>query len=60
MTRIDPSLVRTDRLRSLPKPGAAEGVAGDPTRSSAEIGAHGVELIVNRTAAAIRTAVASR
>lgn len=51
---LDPSLVRGDRLR----PG--EGDNGDPTRSSAALGAQGVELIVTKTIEAIRRATERR
>lgn len=45
-----PSLVRTDRLASGKKLGPSDGVyGGDPTRSSAELGQLGVDLIVNGT-----------
>jgi creatinine amidohydrolase len=47
---VDPHLVRTDRLQ----PG--DGAKGDPTRSSAELGQLGVDLIVTRTVDAIRKA----
>jgi creatinine amidohydrolase/Fe(II)-dependent formamide hydrolase-like protein len=47
---VDPHLVRTDRLQ----PG--DGAKGDPTRSSAELGQLGVDLIVTRTVDAIRNA----
>lgn len=60
MLALDPRLVRTDRLRSGGKLGSAEGVYGDPRRSSAELGQLGVEIIVTQTAAAIRKAVARR
>ena len=49
---LDPELVRTDRL----KPG--EGVNGDPHRATAELGALGVDLVVNETVVAIKQAVA--
>src|ERR1051326_2058573 len=52
MMALDPELVRTDRL----KPG--EGVNGDPHRATAELGALGVDLVVNETVAAIKQAVA--
>jgi creatinine amidohydrolase len=52
MLATDPRLVRADRLH----PG--EGVHGDPRRSSAELGQLGVDLIVTRTAEAVRKAVA--
>jgi creatinine amidohydrolase len=54
MLALDPSLVRGDRLR----PG--EGTAGDPRRASAELGAIGVDLVVGKTVAAIKQAVARR
>jgi len=52
MMALDPGLVRADRLR----PG--EGVNGDPRRATAELGALGVDLVVNQTVAAIKQAVA--
>ena len=55
MLAIDPRLVRVDRLR----PGG-DGVAGDPSRATAEIGRLGADLIVARTVDAIRKAIASR
>jgi creatinine amidohydrolase len=57
MMATDPSLVRADLLGET-KPG--DGVHGDPRRSSAALGRLGVDLIVSRTAAAIRTAVSQR
>lgn len=54
MLAIDPSMVRTGRLKSGPKLGASDGVYnGDPRRSSAELGQIGVKLIINGTADAI-------
>ncbi len=53
---LAPELVRKDRLNS-PEAKNANGVRGDPSRSSAELGAIGVDLIVARTADAIRAAV---
>ncbi len=50
----EPAMVRLDRLAVAE--GAKTGVAGDPRRSSAELGQHGVDLIVNETVAAIRKA----
>jgi creatinine amidohydrolase len=52
-----PSLVRADLLGET-KPG--DGVHGDPRRSSAALGQLGVDLIVSRTVAAIRSAVSDR
>jgi creatinine amidohydrolase/Fe(II)-dependent formamide hydrolase-like protein len=56
---IDPSLVREDRL-GAPNRGPADGVHGDPKRASAELGRLGVDLVVDRTVAAIRKATARR
>jgi len=59
MLAVDPRLVRVDRLR----PGRGsdrDGVAGDPSRATAEIGRLGADLIVARTVDAIRKAIASR
>ena len=50
---VAPDLVRTDRL----KPGG-EGVNGDPSRASAELGNLGVDAIVSHTAAVIKEAIA--
>jgi creatinine amidohydrolase len=55
MLALDPSLVRMDAIRAR-KAGATDGVLGDPTRSSAELGALGVDLIVSRSVAAIAAA----
>lgn len=55
---VDPALVRSERLAS--RMGKADGVEGDPKRSSAELGKIGVELIVERTTEAIKQAVARR
>lgn len=59
MLAIDPSMVRKDRLAAGAKLNAGDGVyGGDPTRSSAELGRLGVDLIVAGTAEAIRDFVA--
>jgi creatinine amidohydrolase/Fe(II)-dependent formamide hydrolase-like protein len=52
---IDPSLVRKERLKE--KSGATEGVHGDPSNSTAELGRSGVELVVSRTVEAIRKSI---
>lgn len=49
---LDPRLVRTERLGAPAS--AAEGVRGDPARSSSALGQLGVDLIVSRTIEAIR------
>ncbi|MEO8302830.1 MAG: creatininase family protein [Betaproteobacteria bacterium] len=54
---IDPRLVRIDRLPAAGAAGRAEGVYGDPRRSSAELGQIGVDAIVAATVVAIRRAV---
>jgi creatinine amidohydrolase len=60
MLAVDPGLVRTDRLPTDTRLTAAEGVYGDPRRSSADLGQLGVDLIVARTVAAIRKAEGQR
>lgn len=58
---VAPQMVRLDRLRDAPQPGAAEGVyGGDPRHSSAELGKLGTDAIVSRTIDAIRKATAGR
>ena len=57
---VDPTLVRAGGLRSESAPTAAQGVYGDPRRSSAELGATGVDVIVAETAKAIRKAASTR
>jgi creatinine amidohydrolase len=56
---IDPHLVRSERLRGSTL-GVADGVHGDPSRSSAELGQLGVDLIVGRSIEAIRLELARR
>jgi creatinine amidohydrolase/Fe(II)-dependent formamide hydrolase-like protein len=60
MLAIDPRLVRSDRLHDGTPLGAAEGVQGDPRRSSAAAGKSGVDLIVARTREAIEKDVQRR
>ena len=48
-----PILVRTDRLKP-----EGEGVNGDPSRASAELGNLGVDAIVSSTVAVIKEAIA--
>ena len=54
MLAVDPSKVRLDMAAA-----GADGVSGDPVRASAELGRLGTELIVQRSVAAIRHAVAA-
>jgi len=61
MLATDPTLVRQDLLAKGSTFSAADGVyGGDPTRSSAEYGQLGVDLIVTGTIAAIRNFVAKQ
>jgi len=60
MLAIDPRLVRSERLRPGTGLRGGDGVAGDPSRASAELGRLGVEMIVARTVDAIRTSIAHR
>ena len=57
---IEPKLVRAERLHAAPRPGIAEGVHGDPSRSTAEAGQLGVDLIVARSVEAIQRERARR
>jgi len=57
MMATDPNLVRADLLAET-KPG--DGAHGDPRRSSAALGQLGVDLIVSRTVAAIRSDLSRR
>lgn len=54
MMATDPSLVRTDAMAHGAKPGVADGVRGDATRATAELGQIGVKLQVDTSVAAIR------
>ena len=55
---VDPDLVRSEPPREARMPGAGTGVDGDPRRATPELGRLGIELIVERTVAAIRRATA--
>ena len=57
---VDPKLVRSEQLQPGTKLTAAEGVYGDPRRANAELGKIGIDMIVARTAEAIRKATSSR
>ena len=57
---VDPRLVRAERLTHGAAPTVADGVHGDPRRSSAAAGQAGVDLIVGRASEAIRRDVARR
>jgi creatinine amidohydrolase len=57
---VDPRLVRMDRLRPGTGLRGGDGVDGDPSRASAELGRLGTDLIVTRTVEAIRSSLAHR
>ena len=59
MLAIDPSLVRTDRLKSAAQD-KGNGVNGDPAQSSSSLGKIGVDLVVKRTVEAIKRETAHR
>jgi len=60
MLAIDPSVVHADKLAAAAQGGAGVGVTGDPRPASASLGRFGVEAIVDRSVAAIRSAIAAR
>ncbi len=57
---VDPQMVRAGALNAGVPLTKAEGVYGDPRRANAKAGQIGVDLIVTRTVAAIKTAVEHR
>ena len=57
MLAIDKSLVRMDLLAEGAKTGPADGVYGDPRKSSVELGQLGIRSIVERSVQAIQDAV---
>jgi creatinine amidohydrolase len=59
MLALDPALVRSEQLASRTFD-RADGVTGDPRRATPELGQLGVDLIVGRTADAIRKAAVRR
>jgi len=60
MLAVDPRMVRFGRSVPASLPQGASGVSGDPTRASAELGQLGVEMIVTRTADAVRKSIVRR
>jgi len=56
----DPALVRRELLSRGPKPGPKDGVYGDPTRATAELGQAGIDDIVEKSVTQIRTLTRSR
>ena len=59
MLAIDPGLVRPSPPEAR-VPGAGTGADGDPRRASAELGRLGIDLIIERTVAAIRRSISQR
>ena len=58
---LDPRLVRSNPPREDERlPGVGTGVEGDPSRASADLGRLGVDLIVDRTVAAIKESTTRR
>ena len=57
---VDKSLVRERALASRSKPGLTDGVRGDPTRATAELGQLGVQRIIDTSVATIRTYIQQR
>ena len=60
MMAVDASRVRSDRLRAPDAAAPSTGVAGDPSQSTAALGQIAVDLITDKTVAAIRQAIAGR
>jgi creatinine amidohydrolase len=60
MLAIDPRMVRAGRLRPGTGLRDGDGVEGDPSRATAELGRLGVDLIVGRTVEAIKRSIARR
>jgi creatinine amidohydrolase len=57
---IDKNLVRSEAMAAGPKPTARDGITGDPRRATAELGQLGVQIIVDGSVAALRTAINDR
>ena len=60
MLALDPNLVRKDQLSTGSKFGVADGVYGDPSKSTATLGKLGADAIVSQTVTAIKSAVSRR
>jgi len=54
---IDKNLVRSEAMAAGPKPTVHEGITGDPRRATVELGLLGVQMIVDGSVAALRTAI---
>ena len=59
MLAVDPAAVRADRL-GAPNRGRVDGVYGDPSRATAELGKPAVDNVIERTTQAIRAATGRR
>lgn len=60
MLAIDKSLVRAELLAQGAKTSPADGVYGDPRKSTPELGQIGVQIIVDQTVQAIKSAIQQR
>ncbi len=60
MLAIDKSLVRMDMLVEGAKSSPADGVYGDPRKSSAELGQIGVQIVVDKSVRGIQEAIQRR
>ena len=60
MLATAPSMVRVEAMSHGPKPGVADGVRGDATRATAELGRLGVQRQVEASVNAIRTILNER
>ncbi|MBV6323274.1 creatininase family protein [Duganella violaceipulchra] len=60
MLATAPSMVRIEAMSHGPKPGVADGVRGDATRASAELGRLGVQRQVEASVSAIKTILQER
>jgi len=56
MMAVDKSMVRTEHFQEGARGGPAEGVFGDPTRSSSELGRVGTQIIIDQSVQAIQDA----
>jgi creatinine amidohydrolase len=58
---VAPQMVRSDAMKTAPKPGLADGVyGGDPRRATAALGELGIDAIIAHTVDAIRAETAGR
>jgi creatinine amidohydrolase/Fe(II)-dependent formamide hydrolase-like protein len=55
MLATDPAMVRSEAMARGPKPGVADGVRGDASRATAELGRLGVERQVDTSVAEIKS-----